>query len=212
MSDISIVHLQPEHAPALAALQRLVFPTLGEHEWLTEAHFDSHLRIFPEGDFVALDGELVVGLGAGFFTDFDLDHPQHTYVEMIGGGYFTTHNPDGAYYYGADISVHPDYRRRGIGSMLYEARKNLVRRYGKKGIIAGGALADYARHKDELSVKEYVDRVVAGTLYDATLSFQLRQGFVVRGILENYITDPETGNRTSLIVWFNPDFIDAEKD
>ncbi len=30
-------------------------------------HLLNHCRIFPEGNFVALDGECVVGLGSGFF-------------------------------------------------------------------------------------------------------------------------------------------------
>jgi hypothetical protein len=37
--------------------------------------------------------------------------------------------------------------RRGIGKRLYELRKEVVRRYNKKGIIAGGHIVGFADHK-----------------------------------------------------------------
>ena len=62
----------------------------------------------------------------------------------------------------------------------------------------------FANFKDRISVQEYVDRVVAGDLQDSTLSFQLGQGFVVRGLLEDYIEDAASDNWATLIVWTNP--------
>jgi GNAT superfamily N-acetyltransferase len=201
MSQIRIVNIEEAHCAALEALQRDCFPTLGDSELMLEQHFLSHCRIFPEGDFVALDGERVIALGSGFFTDFDLEHPDHSFQEIIAGGYYTNHDPDGAWYYGGDLSVHPDYRGRGIGRMLYEARKDLVRRYRRKGIVAGGLLPGFVEYKATLSAQSYVDKVVAGELYDSTLSFQLKNGFQVRGVLENYLVDSASDNWSSLIVW-----------
>jgi GNAT superfamily N-acetyltransferase len=124
---------------------------------------------------------------------------------MIAGGDYTNHDPDGEWYYGGDISVHPDYRGRGLGRRLYDARKDLVRRYWRRGIVAGGALPGYEHYKGELTVPEYVERVVDGELSDPTLTFQMRNGFEVRGLLEGYIEDEITGNWATLIVWENPD-------
>ena len=204
---MKLVTIKPHHARALEALQTTCFPTLAAHELMREAHFLSHCRVFPEGDFVALDmtpeGERVVGLGSGFLTNFDFDHPNHTFKEIIAGGFYTNHDPNGAWYYGGDISVHPDYRGRGVGKMLYEARKKLVQERNLKGIVAGGVLPGYASHKGELSVPEYVEKVVAGELIDPTLSFQLRNGFEVRGLLENYLEDEASDNWATLIVWEN---------
>lgn len=219
---IQVKQIEPRFAEALHQLQRACFPNLAEHELLTSENFLSHCRVFPEGGFVALDtapfpreetggiplptGDRLVGLGSGFFTDFDFDHPNHTFKEMIAGGDYTNHDPDGEWYYGGDISVHPDYRSRGIGRKLYDARKGVVRRYGRRGIVAGGALPGFERYKGQLSVPEYVERVASGELSDPTLTFQLRNGFVVRGLLEGYIEDEFTGNWASLIVWENPDY------
>lgn len=203
MTPIQVVNIEPKYARALEQLQRDCFPTLADNELILEAHFLRHCELFPEGSFVALEGENVVGLGSGFWIDFDFAHPQHTFQEIIDGGYYSKHQPDGDWYYGADISVHPDYRRRGIGKQLYAARKNLVRQYHRKGIVAGGLIPNYAEHKATLTPQVYVDKVVHGELYDSTLSFQLKHGFEVRGMLENYIEDEASDNWSTLIVWEN---------
>ena len=203
---ITLVTLEPHHAGSLEQLQIACFPTLAAHELMREEHFLSHARLFPEGSFVALDREHVVGLGSGFFIDFDFENTHHTFKDVIAAGYYTNHDPAGAWYYGADISVHPDYRGRGVGKLLYEARKSLVKRSNRRGIVAGGVLPGYAEHKGKLTVQEYVDKVVAGELLDPTLSFQLKNGFEVRGLLENYLEDAASDNWATLIVWDNPDY------
>src|SRR5262245_61707610 len=119
MIKITITTLRPEYFTALAELQHTCYPTLAEHELMRVEHFASQYQLFPEGQIVALADERVVGQGSGFFINFDFDHPQHKFKEICDDFYFTSHDPDGAYYYGADISVHPDYRRRGIGQKIY---------------------------------------------------------------------------------------------
>lgn len=206
MSNLVITTLKPEHFEQLEQLQRTVYPTLGAQELMRVEHFASQYRIFPEGQIVVLDGARVIGQGSGFFLDFDFEHPAHTFAGICDNFYFRTHDPNGAYYYGADISVHPDYRGRGIGKMIYQARKELLRRYNRRGIVAGGLIPGYVRFKKRMSVQEYVDLVVAGELTDPTLTFQLKQGFVVRGLIENYIEDSASDNWATLIVWENPDY------
>ena len=61
-------------------------------------------------------------------------------------------------------------------------------------------------HKATLSAEEYVARVSKGEIYDATLTFQIENGFEIRGVLENYIEDEETDGWSALIVWDNPDY------
>ncbi len=219
---VRIETARPEHAKALEELQRTCFPNLGAQELMTQAHFLEHQQRFPEGEFVALaadapDGtplpqERVVGLGSGFLIDFDVQLPQHSFNEMIAGGTYANHDPDGAWYYGADISVHPDYRDQGLGRALYDARKDLVRRLGRKGIVAGGQLPGYPRHRDQMTLTEYVESVVAGTLTDPTLTFQLANGFEVYGLIDGYIEDEHTDDRASFIVWFNPDLLFPDQE
>lgn len=205
-TNIQIVPSEPRYAKELEILQTICYPTLGYHERMREEHFLKHYELFPEADLIALEGDKVVGLGSGFFIDFNFEDSKHTFQEIIAGGYYTHHNPAGQWYYGADISVHPEHRGRGIGKVLYKARKELVQRYNRRGIIAGGLIPDYVKHKTDMDVQTYVHKVAKGELSDSTLSFQLKNGFQLRGLLENYIEDSASDNWATLIVWENPEF------
>lgn len=224
-AGVRIVPSEAWHAPHLEALQVTCFPNLGPQELMRAEHFLRHREVFAEADLVAeasgaragvspagtaagapLAAPRVVGLGSGFFTDFDFEHPDHTFRDMIDDGWFGRHDPDGAWYYGADVSVHPDFRGLGLARRLYDARKALVRRHGKRGIVAGGALPGYPRYRDALSIDDYVARVVAGELFDPTLTVQLRNGFAVEGLLRGYLEDHATGDCATLIVWRDPAF------
>ncbi len=206
MSTVTLTNIAPAYFAALEELQQICYPTLGAQELMRVPQFASQYRLFPEGQFVALVDGKVVGQGSGFFIDFDFDHPQHKFHEICADFYFTNHNPNGTYYYGADISVHPNYRKLGIGRRLYEARQGLVKRYNRRGIIGGGLIPGFARYKHKMTVQQYVNQVVAGQLHDSTLTFQLRNGFRVRGLLENYIEDSASDNWSTLIEWVNPDY------
>jgi GNAT superfamily N-acetyltransferase len=204
MGELIVGNLTPELVPQCAALELAAFPDSNPSELLSADDMYAYAEVFPEGFFVIRDGDQVVGQGAGIFLDFDFAHPQHTIIEITGENQCRNHDPAGDWYYGTDIVVHPEHRRRGIGTRLYELRKDLVRRHGKKGIIAGGYLAGFKDHKHEMTAQEYVDSVATGELYDRTLTFQLDNGFVIRGVLENYLDDEANDGWAALIVWENP--------
>ncbi len=213
MSEIAIVNTQAQHIAACAALQRLSFVNLPPEELLTAAHIVNHIRLFPEGQFVAIDKSTgqVVGMTAGFRTHFDCAHSHgHTYVEATGNRWFTQHNPRGNHYYGADMCVHPDYRGRGIGRKFYDARKSICRQLGLKSQIVCGMIPGYKDYKHVMTAHEYVHFVIAETIFDATLSTQLRNDFVVRGLIENYVQDEPTNGWAVLLEWPNPDYIAIE--
>lgn len=205
MTELVYRNLTVDLASQCATLERKAFPLADPEQLLGEEDIVAYAHTFPEGFFVVMDEEEVVGQGAGIFVDFDFGHPQHTISQITGAHQCGNHDPAGEWYYGTDLVVHPDYRRRGIGRRLYELRKDLVRRYGKRGIVAGGHMNDYLDHKYEMSVEEYVEGVVRGELYDATLTFQMQNGFEIRGMLEDYLPDEATDGWAALIVWQNSD-------
>lgn len=204
LTDVRIVNLEASMAEALEEIELTCFPMANPADLLTADDIRAYAETFPEGYFVALVDDRPVGMGAGIYLDFDFEHPQHTIAEITGEHQCGNHDPNGAWYYGTDISVLPEYRGRGIGRMLYDRRKRLVIHDDKKGIIAGGALPGYFEHKAEMPVDEYVKRVVAGEMNDPTLTFQLSNGFEVRGLLENYMEDEADDGWATLIVWENP--------
>ena len=185
MTHYKISTIAPEHFVQLEALQRLIYPTLSAQELMRTEHFASQYTLFAAGQIVVLDGERVIGQGSGFFCNFDFDQPTHTFPEFCDHVYFRNHNPDGAYYYGADISVHPDYRGRSIGKMIYQARKALVRSHNKRGIVAGGLLPGFARSKHQMSAPAHLDKVVARGFKGTTTKFSVETGVVCGNSLQN---------------------------
>jgi GNAT superfamily N-acetyltransferase len=207
---IRYVGLEPKYADALEELERTSFPTADEEGLLKAESVLLQCERFPEGGFVVLDGDEVVGMAMGIFVDFDFAHPQHSLIDVVGHHGSEKHDEFGAWYYGTDIAVSPAYRGRGIGRKLYDLRKDLVRRRNRAGIVAGGVIPGFADHKHEMTAEEYVAKVVAGELTDPTLTFQLANGFEARGAIADYWGDPAVDDWASLIVWPNPDH-DAEQ-
>lgn len=206
MSEVSIVNLDVALAPELERIELTCFPMANPDDLLSEEDIRAYAETFPEGYFVALIDGRPVGMGAGIYLDFDFSNPQHTIASITGEHQCGNHDPDGEWYYGTDITVLPEYRGQGIGRMLYEKRKALVIHDNKRGIIAGGALPGYFDYKKTLPIDQYVAKVVAGELRDPTLTFQMGNGFEVRGLLENYLEDESDDGWAVLIVWENPGY------
>ncbi|HSG79292.1 MAG TPA: GNAT family N-acetyltransferase [Acidimicrobiia bacterium] len=204
MTALRYVRLTPDLVEQCAALELRSFPTADPDELLSADDIAAYAETFPEGFFVCLDGDRVVGQGAGIFLDFDFDDYQHSIVEITGEHQCGNHDPDADWYYGTDIVVDPDYRRRGIGRTLYDLRKQLVMDGAKHGIIAGGHMHGFVHHKHAMTADEYITEVREGRIYDPTLTFQMNQGFELVGGLENYLADEATDGWSALIVWRNP--------
>jgi len=71
---LTILQTRPEHAAALEELQRVCFPTLADEERFKAAHYRKHVELFPDGQFVALDGDRSVGATTTVRLHFDFDH------------------------------------------------------------------------------------------------------------------------------------------
>ena len=201
-----VMHSRPEHCDQLEELQRICFPTLADEERFKSRHYRKHQELFSEGQFVVLDGDRLVGAATTVRMDFDFDHASHTFAEVIQGGWLTSHQPQGAWLYGADISVHPDYRGRGFATALYAARQEVVWRLNLRGQVTAGMMPGYSAFRSQMSVPEYYAALLEGRIKDPTLSMQMNAGFEPRGLLEGYISDPVCDNYSVLLV------LDAAKD
>lgn len=207
MTCYHLVQSRAEMASGLESVQRACFPSLSADELITAAQYRAHTEIFPEGQLaIVTEAGQPVACSTDLICKIDFAHYQHRYLEAVGQNWLTTHDPQGDWLYGADIGVHPDHRRKGLSTRLYEARHNLVKKLNLKGHVAGGYLRNYGAVCTEMSAEDYVARVVAGDIFDATLSIQLKRGYIVHGILENYLEDPDCANMAALIVWHNPDY------
>jgi 4-aminobutyrate aminotransferase/(S)-3-amino-2-methylpropionate transaminase len=197
---VVVMQTRREHASALEALQRICFPTLDDTERFKAAHYRKHVELFADGQFVALDGDRVVGTTTTLRLRFDFDHIDHSFADIIQGGWLTSHDPEGDWLYGADVGVDPAYRGRGIATALYAARQEVVWRLGLRGQVTAGMLRGYGAVKDRMTAGEYYAGVVQGRIEDPTLSMQLKIGFEPRALLANYLHDPICDDYSVLIV------------
>jgi GNAT superfamily N-acetyltransferase len=132
---------------------------------------------------------------------FDVnDQSHHTFSEIMGGGWLTTHNPSGEWLYGLDVGVHPAYRGKGIATGLYRARQNLCRRLGLKGQMTVGMLNGYYVIRNKMTIDEYYEQVKAKKMFDPTVSVQEKIGFEIVGLMKDYLNDPTCGNAGAIIV------------
>jgi predicted amidohydrolase/GNAT superfamily N-acetyltransferase len=206
--EVRVRQATPRDISTLVELNRTAYPTLAEDNIIwARSHLEAHQRIFPQGQLVAeLDGR-IVGAIATLIVDMGPNPIRdHTWAGVTDSGYFTNHNPQGDTLYGADIYVHPETRGKGVGAALYEARRELCRKLNLRRILLGGRLWNYFEHAAEMSPHEYAARVAAGELRDLVLSFQLHQGFSLRGVMPHYLKDSHSRNYASCLEWFNPEY------
>jgi predicted amidohydrolase/ribosomal protein S18 acetylase RimI-like enzyme len=191
--------------PAICELSRRAYESASMGGYL-ESQVAGQINQFPEGQFIVLDGQKVIGYCATFIIDGALALRPHTWAEITGGGYASRHDADGDYLYGMEVCVDPEYRGFRIGQRLYNERKKLCKEWSLKGIVFGGRLPSLARRiKKVESVEAYVEAVKTKKLRDRVLTFQLRNGFEVVGILAGYMpADLESMGYASHLVWRNP--------
>lgn len=204
IESIYVRNTRPEDFAGIVELTRAVYP---ESPPWSETQLASHLRVFPEGQFVALDRETdnVVGMAASLIVYWDDYDMTSSWRDFTDSGMFTNHDPEnGRTLYGAEVMSHPGHRRRGIGRALYAARRELVERLGLLRIRAGARLRNYHKFADRLTAEEYVLAVVRDEIRDPTLTFQLRHGFRVLAVVPDYLrNDPESLGYAAVIEWLN---------
>jgi GNAT superfamily N-acetyltransferase len=204
-SGLDYRRIRPEWGDILEELEFSLFSTSNRDELCHAEQFVALAQEFPEGSFVGFDGDEAVAMGTGILKRFDGRPPPHTLLDVMPFGQ-SGHQPDGNWYYGITIAVRPSHRRRGIGAELYGLRKEVVRTQNLRGIAAGGVIPGFEQHKQHLGIEEYIDGIRRGEIYDATLSFQLHNGFEIVCPLPDYVRNPKIDNYAVLIVWDNPDY------
>lgn len=189
----------PEHAVQLEELQKTVFPTLAEDEWIRAVHYLRHLELFPEGQFVITDGDKVIGMTTTMRTPFDFEHYHHTFKETIAGGWLSNHDPEGDWLYGLDMGILPAYRGTGLARVLYRARQEMARSLGLKGQLTVGMMNGYGAVAHLMSGEQYYQELLEGLRTDPTISVQMKIGFEPVALMPEHLNDPSCGNYGVLI-------------
>jgi predicted amidohydrolase/ribosomal protein S18 acetylase RimI-like enzyme len=203
---IRVRQLRTEDYDALVAMQRDCFP--GMQTWSRE-QVESQLQVFPEGQLcVEYEGRLVAS-ASSLVVDSDLYSDWHSWPEISDHGFIRNHDPEGDTLYGIEIMVHPEYRGLKLARRLYDARKELARRYNLARIVIGGRIPGYGAHADRLSAREYCEQVVRGKLYDPVLTTQTANGFVLKRLIPDYLpADDASRGYATYCEWNNLDHVE----
>jgi GNAT superfamily N-acetyltransferase len=191
--------------PKIVELQKISFPLMALEGviWKPE-HLEAHLKVFPKGQFCAEYKGNIVGSCSSLIINLEPEYKEHTWLEACGDSFYKNHNPKGDTLYGSDVSTHPDYRRLGIATKLYDVRKQLAIKLNLRRIISGGRIYNYCEYAKNMSPLEYVQKVKRKEIKEPVLSFQLRNGFKFIKILPNYLKDARSLNYATFIEWKNP--------
>ena len=145
-------------------LQRACFPAPFPEELLWKSNnLANHLKVFPAGQFVATYNGQVIGSASNLLISEERWQAHAGWEDTVGGFDFLNYDPHGTTLYGADISVHPDFRKIGVARALYQKRFEVVvarklQRYGTACRIpdfAANALREKQSGQAALSTTNY---------------------------------------------------------
>ncbi len=199
---LSVRNLKESDFDNLKVIMDRVYPNLGGS--ISKKRYMAMLKIFRDGQICIEDDGKVVAAAFSVIVDYDKFGDEHTYDEITGNAYLTTHDPNGDVLYGIEVFVDPDYRNLRLGRRLYEARKELCQNLNLRAIIAGGRIPNYRLHADKMSPQQYIEAVKRKEEYDPILTFQLSNDFEVKRVLRGYMPeDKDSQGYATLLEWFN---------
>ncbi len=182
-------------------LQRAAFPPPFSEDlhWGAE-HLARHIEVFPEGQWVAVCDGYIVGSCSNCIISESLWQAHGSWASTVGGPFLEKHSLDGTTLYGLDITVHPGFRKQGIGRAFYSKRFGYVRSNNLTRYGTGCRIPDYIS-SGVATQEEYCQLVAVGEMNDRTMTPLLRMGLCYQGVIHAYMTDGESGNAAAMLEW-----------
>jgi len=204
MSDaITIKKCAPQDLDAVADLENQIWPpgTRAPRD-----KFASRLEVFPEGFFLAYNGDKLIGASTSEIINYDQANPPISWEIITDDGRITnTHNPEGNGLYVVSIGA---ISRSGGGSALLQAQKGLVEELNLESLVLGARIPGYNQYcldEKELPIEAYVKLKRPDTqLLDSELRFYTRNGLQILKTVANYMEDDaESRNYGAIMTWAN---------
>tara|TARA_R110000868_G_scaffold37111_5_gene131391 strand:+ start:13668 stop:15191 length:1524 start_codon:yes stop_codon:yes gene_type:complete len=175
-----------------------------QNAYWEEEDIKSLIKKFPEGQVVIkINGELA-GCALSLIVDYQTFDEHQTYKEITGNFTFDTHTSDGDVLYGIDLFIKPEFRGLRLGRRLYNYRKELCENLNLREIAFGGRIPNYHKHSEDISPKEYIEKVKRKEIHDSVLSFQISNDFHPSKILKGYLEGDKDSNEFAVLLeWDN---------
>ncbi len=201
--NIELKFLSMDDYDELKETMLLSYETMQDAYW-KENQLKTLIEKFQEGQIVIkIDGELAA-CAFSIIVDYEQFSNHHTYKEITGDYTFSTHTNKGDILYGIDVFVKPKFRGLRLGRRLYDYRKELCEKHNLKGIAFGGRIPNYHKFENELTPKEYIEKVRIKEIHDPVLNFQISNDFHPAKVLKGYLEgDKASGEFAVLLEWDN---------
>lgn len=187
------------------------YPEIEDNTW-SKRNIQKLTSIFPDGQIcVKVDGKLVAA-ALSIIVQYELYGDNHTYGEITGNESFNTHTNNGNVLYGIEVFVHPEYRALRLGRRLYDSRKELCEIKNLKSIVIGGRIPNYHLYSQELSPRQYIQKVRKKEIYDPVLTFQLSNNFSPIKILKGYLKDDSESEENAVLLQWNNIYYTEKKN
>ncbi len=203
IENIELKFLTLEDYQELKQTMIAAYSTMPDAYW-KEHQIKTLIDKFPEGQVVLKVNSQIAGCALSIIVDYDQFDQHHTYKEITGQYTFNTHQEDGDVLYGIDIFIKPEFRGLRLGRRLYDYRKELSERLNLKGIAFGGRIPNYHQYAEELSPKEYIEKVRRKEIHDPVLNFQISNDFHPSKILKGYLEGDQASSEFAVLLeWDN---------
>ncbi|MDX1472388.1 MAG: bifunctional GNAT family N-acetyltransferase/carbon-nitrogen hydrolase family protein, partial [Flavobacteriaceae bacterium] len=211
IDNIELSYLSVSDYEELKQVMIESYSTMPDSYWDLD-QIEKLIEIFPEGQVVVKINNKIAGCALSIIVDFEKFEEKYTYDDLTANETFETHDKNGDVIYGIEIFIKPEYRGMRLGRRLYDYRKELCERLNLKGLAFGGRIPNYHKYSNELTPKEYIEKVRVKEIHDPVLNFQLANDFHPTRILKNYLKgDKSSKDYAVLLEWNNVYYEKKEK-
>jgi GNAT superfamily N-acetyltransferase len=206
-TDLKVKIAKEKDLPTLMMIEREGYPP---DMHANEEKMIERIRTFPQGQFIVYWKNEPVAYATNQLLYFTPHQKPKTWLQYTNGGYIkSTHDPEGNALFYISTAVRPKFRRKGIGSFIYNYRLNLARKMNLE--YAFGVFRIQTLRQNLFSIyqitereflqlenskiikiaKDYLSKIKRGDVKDP-LIILFRQGFKILGVVPWYMGDIES--------------------
>lgn len=192
-----------EDVPAMLISEEKTWPD--ENQGATKDQIISRIKIFPEGEIIAIQNGKVLGIAASEIMDYPWGRHIPTFHERDDGGFIRNHDSMGETLCGINIGTIPE-APRNVATALIQATKAIVIKMGIRYLLASPVLPGFSSRKDKsMTAAEYAAaKNKKNEPLDPVVRLFEREDFVLNAVLPDYFRDAESEDNSAIMRWTNP--------
>ena len=202
IENIELQYLTMDDYQELKQAMIASYSSMPDAYW-KEKHIQTLIDKFPKGQVVIKVNGQLAGCALSIIVDYAKYEKSHTYKSITGNYSFNTHDSDGDTLYGIDVFIKPEYRGLRLGRRLYDYRREICESLNLRAIVFGGRIPNYHKYSEELTPKQYLEKVKRKEIHDPVLNFQISNDFHPIKVLRGYLEGDEASNDYAILLEWN---------